>query len=212
VLSHGDTDHIGGTESILRGLPVVNVISSLPNTHPILKIAAHNEACSDGQTWDWDGVHFEMLHPAESLSTDSFEHNNERSCVLRISTGQNSVLLTGDIEKLSEARLLKLHAKDLPSTLLVVAHHGSKSSSSQDFVDAVRPQYAVFTAGYLNRFGHPKEEVVERYRAAGSKLLRSDEDGAVSIAMEAQDFRLDSYRKSHARYWQHRPTQAAADS
>jgi competence protein ComEC len=202
VLSHGDSDHIGGTESVLRGIPVVNVISSLPNTHPVLQFAAHNDACADGQTWEWDGVRFEMLHPAQSDSSTSVEHNNEGSCVLRVSTKEHSVLLTGDIEKLAELRLLKLHAKNLPVTLLVVAHHGSMSSSSQAFVDAVHPRYAIFTAGYLNRFGHPKEEIVERYRAAGSELLRSDNDGAISIAMDAQNFQVERYRTTHARYWQ----------
>jgi competence protein ComEC len=212
VLSHGDIDHIGGTESILRGLPVVNVISSLPNTHPMLQFAAHNETCRDGQSWDWDGVHFEILHPDKSFVGDSLGHNNEGSCVLRVSTGQQSVLLAADIEHESESQILKRHAKELPSTLLVVPHHGSKSSSSQAFVDAVHPQYAVFTPGYLNRFGHPKPEVVERYRAAGSQLLRSDEDGAISIAMDAQNFSVERYRKTHARYWQTGITGVAADS
>lgn len=202
VLSHGDLDHIGGTESVLRGLPVTNVISSLPNTHPKLQLAAHNEACADGQSWEWDGVRFDMLHPAKTHTPVGVEHNNEASCVLRVSTGQHSTLLTGDVEDLSESRLMKLHAKELPSTLLVVPHHGSMSSSSQAFVDAVHPRYAMFTSGYLNRFGHPRAEIVERYRAAGSELLRSDVDGAVSIAMDAQEFKVDRYRKSHARYWQ----------
>jgi competence protein ComEC len=202
VLSHGDSDHIGGTESILRGLPVVNVISSLPDTHPMLQLAAHNDACADGQFWEWDGVRFDMLHPDKSTADEAVEHNNERSCVLRVSAGEHSVLLTGDIEKLAELRLLKLHSKDLPATLLVVAHHGSMSSSSPAFVNAVHPQYAMFTSGYLNRFGHPKEEIVERYRAVGSELLRSDNDGAVSIAMNAQNFQVERYRTTHARYWQ----------
>jgi competence protein ComEC len=203
VLSHGDTDHIGGTESILRGIPVINVISSLPNTHPMLQFAAHNEPCVDGQSWEWDGVYFEILHPDKAETSDSFEHDNDRSCVLRVSTGQHSVLLAADAERESELRLLKNHRAELPSTLLVVPHHGSKSSSSQDFVEAVHPRYAMFTSGYLNRFGHPKEEIVERYRAIGSEVLRSDEDGAVSIAMDARNFRLERYRESHARYWQH---------
>jgi len=206
VLSHGDMDHIGGSESVIKGLPVVNVISSLPNTHPMLQLAAHNDACADGQSWEWDGVRFEMLHPDKSTTTDAVEHNNERSCVLRVSTGEHSVLLTGDIEKLAELRLLQLHSKDLPATLLVAAHHGSMSSSSQAFVNAVHPRYVVFTSGYLNRFGHPKEEVIERFRGAGSGMLRSDEDGAVSIAMNGQEFSVDRYRKSHARYWQHDAT------
>lgn len=203
VLSHGDSDHIGGTESVLRGLPVVNVISSLPNAHPMLQFAAHNEACTDGQSWDWEGVHFEMLHPDKPSVTDAVEHNNELSCVLRVSTGQNSVLLTGDVEKDSESRLIKLHSRQLPATLLVVPHHGSMSSSSVAFVNAIHPRYAMFTSGYLNRFGHPKDEIMERYRNAGSELLRSDKDGAVSIAMDGRTFRLERYRVTHARYWQH---------
>jgi competence protein ComEC len=163
----------------------------------MLKLAAHNEACVDGQSWEWDGIRFEMLHPAKTDFAESFEHNNERSCVLRVSVGQHSVLLAADIEHESELRLLNHHSGELPATLLVVPHHGSKSSSSQSFVDAVHPRYAIFTSGYLNRFGHSKEEIQERYRAAGSELLRSDEDGAVS------EFKLERYRKSHARYWQH---------
>jgi competence protein ComEC len=149
------------------------------------------------------------LHPAETGSTKAFEHDNERSCVLRVSTGQHSVLLAADIENLSEQRLLTLHPDELPATLLVAPHHGSKSSSSQAFVDAVHPRHVVFTAGYRNRFGHPREEVVERYRAAGSELLRSDEDGAISIEMDAQVFKLERYRKSHARYWQNDSMQKA---
>lgn len=207
VLSHDDSDHIGGTESVLQGLPVKNILSPLPDTHPKLQPATHTEACADGKKWEWDGVHFEILHPAETDDTKPFEHDNERSCVLRVSSGAHSVLLVADIESLSEQRLLQLHRDDLSATLLVAPHHGSKSSSSQAFVDAVHPRHVVFTAGYRNRFGHPREEVVERYRVAGSELLRSDEDGAVSIEMDAQVFKLERYRKSHARYWQ----QAATD-
>ena len=212
VLSHGDLDHIGGTESVLKGIPVTNVISSLPNSHPKLQLAAHNEPCADGQSWEWDGVRFDMLHPARSDIPAAPAHNNEGSCVLRVSTGQNSLLLTGDIEGLAESRLMRLHAKELPATLLVVPHHGSTSSSSQAFVNAVHPRYAMFTSGYLNRFGHPRDEIVDRYRTAGSEVLRSDRDGAVTIVSDAQSFRLERYRAAHARYWQQGATPGAAGS
>ena len=86
------------------------------------------------------------------------------------------------------------------------------SSSSQAFVNAVHPRYAMFTSGYLNRFGHPREEIMDRYRAAGSEVLRSDQDGAVSIAMDARNFRLERYRTTHARYWQQGVTPGAAGS
>ncbi|HLP99009.1 MAG TPA: DNA internalization-related competence protein ComEC/Rec2 [Sideroxyarcus sp.] len=201
VLTHDDIDHIGGAVSVLQGMPVTDVLSSLSSSHPRLQLATHHQPCTDGDSWEWDGVRFEILHPAGIGSANPSGHDNDRSCVLRISTGQHSVLFAADIENLSEQRLLLLHRDQLPATLLVVPHHGSKSSSSPAFVEAVHPRYAVFTAGYRNRFGHPKEEVVERYRAAGSEVLRSDEDGAISIVMDAQAFGVERYRRSHARYW-----------
>ncbi len=68
-------------------------------------------------------------------------------------------------------------------------------------MDGVHPRYAVFTVGYRNRVGHPREDVVDRYRASGSELLRSDEDGAVIVDMDANDFRIERWRKAYARYW-----------
>ncbi|MBI5007156.1 MAG: DNA internalization-related competence protein ComEC/Rec2 [Nitrosomonadales bacterium] len=203
VLSHDDSDHIGGTESILQGLPVAQVLTSLPRPHPRLSFATPSEDCHDGQSWTWDGVRFEMLHPAETSTGKTPEHDNERSCVLRIGIGQQSMLLAADIERSSEQRLLAVHQNELPATLLVAPHHGSKSSSSQAFVDAVHPRHVVFTAGYRNRFGHPREEVVARYRAVAAEVLRSDEDGAISIIMDDRNLSLDRFRRSHARYWQH---------
>ncbi|MEQ1743526.1 MAG: competence protein ComEC, partial [Candidatus Nitrotoga sp.] len=153
--------------------------------------------------WEWDGVHFEVLHPtAESYAVEKIRDNN-RGCVLKISTGKHSVLLAADIEKDSEWRLLKQHEEKLPSTLLVVPHHGSKTSSVNAFVAAVHPRYAVFTVGYRNRFGHPNKEVVERYLAGGSELLRSDQDGAIIVEMDTQNISVERYRRSHTRYWHH---------
>jgi competence protein ComEC len=155
----------------------------------------------DGQTWNWDGVQFEILHPSRGSYADKTLRDNDRGCVMRVSIGKQSVLLAADIEKESERRLLQLHAEKLPATMLVVPHHGSTTSSSAAFVKAVQPRYAVFTAGYRNRFGHPNAEVVERYRAAGSELLRSSEDGAVIVEMNAEQLAVERYRRSQARYW-----------
>jgi competence protein ComEC len=85
--------------------------------------------------------------------------------------------------------------------LLVVPHHGSKTSSTDEFIAAVRPGYAVFTVGYRNRFGHPKQEIMQHYADSGVELLRSDEDGAVLVEMNAQDLQVERYRKTHTRYW-----------
>jgi competence protein ComEC len=159
--------------------------------------------CQDGASWNWDGVQFDMLHPAPDNDGVKKAHDNDQSCVLRISIGEHSILLAGDIEKNSETRLLKEHADKLPTSLLVAPHHGSKSSSSVDFVAATLPDYTVFTAGYRNRFGHPKEEVLQRYADSGAELLRSDEDGAILVEMNAQGLQVERYRKAHRRYWTH---------
>jgi competence protein ComEC len=202
MLTHNDSDHTGGALSVMQALPVELLSSSLPDDSPILLHASKTERCSDGQSWVWDGVRFEILYPTLSSYADDNIKNNDRGCVLRISSGNNSVLLAADIEKYSEHDLLNRHPEQLNSTLLVVPHHGSKTSSTSNFVDAVHPRYAVFTTGYRNRFGHPKKEVVERYRALGSELLRSDEDGAILVNMDTQNMYIEKYRLTHARYWQ----------
>jgi competence protein ComEC len=205
MLTHDDTDHTGGALSVMQAMPIGWMSSSLPQDSPIVRQAANHQRCTDGQQWDWDGVHFEVLHPSQASYADDGISKNNRGCTLRISTGAHSVLLAADIEKDSEKRLLQLHPEKLRATLLVVPHHGSKTSSTPAFVQAVHPRYAVFTAGYRNRFGHPKAEVVERYRAIGAELLRSDEDGAVVVEMNGSEFRVERWRKTHARYWQQLP-------
>lgn len=224
ILSHDDSDHTGGTASIMQAMPVGWVSSSLPidslktvwaelveARSPFYTLRANelqtaiaqveNRRCHDGASWNWDGVQFEMLHPASGDSNAKKPHDNDRSCVLRIGIGEHSVLLAGDIEKASETRLLSEHGDKLYTSLLVVPHHGSRSSSSYDFVAATLPDYAVFTAGYRNHFGHPKEEVLQRYADSGAELLRSDEDGAILVEMDAYGLKLERYRKTHRRYW-----------
>jgi competence protein ComEC len=203
ILSHDDSDHTGGAASIMQALPPGWVLSSLPASHPLLQSATNARPCQDGERWDWDGVEFEILHPANDVAGSTKNHDNDRSCVLRISIGKRSVLLAGDIERDSELRLLRLHAEKLHASLLAVPHHGSRSSSSNEFVSAVSPEYAVFTAGYRNRFGHPKEEVLQRYAGRGAELLRSDSDGAVLVEMDAQGLQVERYRKTYRRYWTH---------
>jgi competence protein ComEC len=201
ILSHNDLDHTGGAVSVLQAIPVSWVSSSLETDNEILEPVHDIRRCEDGQSWDWDGVHFEILHPSRVSYRQEDVSTNNRGCVLSISSGSQTVLLTADIEKDTENRLLKLHPEKLPATLMVVPHHGSKTSSTQEFVQKVRPRYAIFTMGYRNRFHHPRPEVVARYSDIGSELFRSDEDGAIIIQMNAADLTLERYRKTHARYW-----------
>lgn len=205
ILTHDDSDHTGGASSIMQAMPIGWLSSSLPSNHPLLQSANNARRCQDGESWNWDSVQFELLHPGTMEYAQAKIRDNNLGCVLRISIGNQHILLAADIEKGSEQRLLNEHADKLSATLLVVPHHGSKSSSSDEFVAATLPDYAVFTVGYRNRFGHPKQEVVQRYADSGAELLRSDEDGAILVEMNAQGLQVERYRKTHRRYWTHSP-------
>jgi len=209
MLSHDDIDHIGGSASVMQIIAIDRVSSSLPADHPLLNIANSFQTCTDGQSWEWDGVNFEVLHPAAQAASDSKPHDNDKSCVLRISIGKQHVLLTGDIEQRSEARLLQLHLDKLPATLLVAPHHGSKSSSSAAFVNAVAPRYVVFTSGYRNRFNHPHPDIWQRYGDSRAERMRSDADGAILFDMNAQGLQTERHRQTHRHYWTHNVFPAA---
>ena len=174
MLSHRDADHVGGAASVLAMQPQADVWSSLEAGHPLLQ-GRDNTRCQAGQSWDWDGVRFSVLHPAPAAySAQSVPKPNTLSCVLRVQgiaqhgSDTRSALLVGDIEQAQEAQLLVRAAASpldasLKADLLLVPHHGSKTSSSAEFLAAVRPQTAVVQAGYRNRYGHPAPVVVQRY-------------------------------------------------
>lgn len=198
VVSHDDIDHSGGMDSVLSSVPTDWMLTSL--NRPVKNVK--NIHCFAGQSWQWDGVSFEVLSPwQESYQSDSVKDNN-RSCVLRVSGPKGSVLLTGDIEREIETALVENASGALKSDVLIVPHHGSKTSSTLGFVEAVNPKVAIFTAGYRNRFGHPKAEIVERYVASGIKTYRSDLDGAVLVSIGgAGDLRVIAWRHQARHYW-----------
>ncbi|MFT3820538.1 MAG: DNA internalization-related competence protein ComEC/Rec2 [Rubrivivax sp.] len=200
MLSHRDSDHVGGAAALLARLPVGLLSSSLEPGHPLLAGAVPRQRCLAGQRWQWDGVDFEVLHPDDATYAAGGRPNTV-SCVLRIGAAQGRALLTGDIERAQEAALLqRLGAEGLRSEVLLVPHHGSKTSSSAAFIDAVAPQVAVVQAGYRSRFGHPAPEVVARYAARGVALVRSDDCGAWH--WPSAD-RPRCQRQRDARYWHH---------
>lgn len=202
VISHDDIDHSGGAASVLRSVPVGWTISSLPEGSPVLSGAARKWRCFSGQRWAWDGVLFEMLHPTwSSYQYDGFK-DNDRGCVLKITTPFGSALLPADIERLSEQDLLQRMPQALAANVLVVPHHGSRTSSSPAFIRAVHPATAIFTVGYRNRHGHPKEDIVERYLAQGIETWRSDSSGALDLRFTANGTSLRSQRQLRQRYWQ----------
>lgn len=177
VLSHRDTDHVGGAASLIEGLPVRRLRASLEPGHGLWIAVADARPCLAGQRWSWDGVEFQVLHPFEPARAG--EPSNPQSCVLRVSDAQgHSALLTGDIELPQEEALVQRWGTGLRSEVLVVPHHGSHTSSGPVFLAAVAPQVAVMQVGYRNRFGHPHAEVLARYHAVGIKVVRTDDCGA----------------------------------
>ncbi len=159
--------------------------------------------CAAGQRWTWDGVAFTMLWPPGGRSAGS---SNGQSCVLRIDAGGTSALLTGDIEAGAERRLVADARDALAAQILVVPHHGSRTSSMEPFLDSVGSRVAVFPVGYRNRFGHPHRTVLARYEARGIPLPRTDRDGAVrfDVAPAGGGFGFARYRDERRRYWMDR--------
>lgn len=204
VVSHQDNDHSGGAISVQKGVQVNQLLSSLSDENNIVALASSHQTCQKGQQWQWDEIRFEILHPANDSDSLITERPNARSCVLKISSNKFSILLPGDIEAKQEIDLLKNEYEQLSSTVLLAPHHGSGTSSTAAFLQAVKPQYAIFQVGYLNRYHHPKSEVFKRYGELGIRRLRTDQSGAIRIEF-GNSIDISEYRKVHARYWYAQP-------
>ena len=199
VLSHRDSDHTGGAAAVLAAHPDAELVASLEPGHALAALRPLMP-CRAGDRWTWDGVDFEVLHPWRDEA--EARKANAVSCVLRVSAGGVAALLAGDIEQPQEQALLDRGAT-LAADVLLVPHHGSKTSSSEAFVAAVRPRWALVQAGYRNRFGHPVEPVVARYVEAGATVVRSDQCGAAWwSSARAEAMRCE--REVGRRYWHHR--------
>lgn len=201
IVSHNDDDHSGGAISVLHEVPSQWLVSSLPAPHAILAVAPQPRRCFAGQHWEWDEVRFDMLHPSMDSYADTKLNDNARSCVLKITSRYGSMLLPADIESPSERLLLETGANALAADVLVVPHHGSKTSSSEAFIAQVHPAIAILTTGYRNRFGHPREGIVARYQQAGSHIYRSDKDGAILLDFSSNGINVHVWRQATPRYW-----------
>ena len=204
VVSHSDADHSGGALSVMEAIDVGWLTSSLDAGHEIVGSARQHRRCLAGQRWEWDGVQFEMLHPTPQIYGSSRWKPNARSCTLKVSAGEVSMLLGGDIEAPQEAMLLDAMPQKLQATVLLAPHHGSGTSSTPDFLDVVAPKIAVFQVGYRNRYRHPKPQVEARYTERGIQRLRSDVDGAVQLDFDDGQggaVAVERYRDVHRRYW-----------
>jgi len=204
VVSHSDLDHIGGAAGVLETVRIGALASSLSHAHPLVRAAAgqglQRQRCAAGQAWRWDGVAFEMLGPAPASYADAGLKANARSCVLRVSAAGGAILLAGDIEAAQEASLLRAYPDGLRADVLLAPHHGSGTSSSAAFLQAVAPRVGIFQVGHRNRYRHPKKEVDQRYADLGIERLRTDRRGAITLQF-GPALAVDSYRTTHARYW-----------
>ncbi len=208
VITHADDDHAGGAASVAAAREPPWLLSSLPRDDGRHALAPESRPCLAGARWEWDGVAFEMIHPAPAALRDR-RRENDRSCVLRIATRGGTALLAADIERLAEAEIVEREAGRLRADVLLVPHHGSRTSSTPAFVEAVSPAVALVSAGWRNRFRQPAPEVEARYRARGTAILRTDLHGALRVILPGDDSRPVDARPlvARSRYWSDRRRQ-----
>ncbi len=209
IVSHADDDHSGGAASIIAARSPSWVMTSMPADAPQVAGAGEVMNCEAGDTWRWDGVDFDILHPTRAdYARDGIKTNN-MGCVLRVSTGTQSVLMTADIEKPSEQSILERFAGDpdtLKSTVLIVPHHGSRTSSTEAFLDAVAPKVAILPVGYRNRFRHPNAQVMQRYSDRRIPVHRTDASGAITLRVSPENaLEVEHFRVQRKRYWVEAP-------
>lgn len=194
VVSHSDSDHDGGTASVMA--------SHRPGWALFGQPQAGQRRCVAGQSWEWDGVRFEVLHPPSRWAANPGFSDNDRSCVLKVG---GRLLLTGDAARLAELELLERALGPESIAVLAVPHHGSHSSSSAALIARLRPQHALISVGRRNTFGHPHPEVLARYRQAGAQIWRTDRDGALQLQFpenpEQGVIRIETARDSQRHYW-----------
>ena len=201
MISHADSDHSGGAAPLLAHMPPRQFLSSM-QAQPDWPRQPAPQPCLAGQRWRWDGVDFEVLHPQAGDDQRGLK-SNAMSCVLRVRNGASSVLLAGDLPQNQERDLWQsLGAEKLASTVLLAPHHGSKTSSNLLFLQSVRPRWVVVQAGYLNRYGHPAPEVLQRYADLGLAVLGNAECGAITW-QSWDSARMGCLRRDKPRYWWH---------
>ncbi len=219
VISHSDSDHVGGVASLLKGVKFNSFIGSLPHHNPVLKkIQAANILslpCRYGQYWQWDEIEFRIWHPREITTFDAHEYMgkpNEMSCVLEVRNTQTSLWLTGDVEKRAEAEILD-HLKqpefvgfDLVtlanrSLIFMAPHHGSKTSSSLDLLRLLSPDAAFAQNGYRNRYGHPHPLVSTRYQALEIPLTNTPLTGMQTWVARRNQLETELMRNKVRRLW-----------
>jgi competence protein ComEC len=204
VVSHLDSDHSGGTASLLKSLPIDRVWTSIRADHPMLTEVKSLQRCMDGQTLILGSMELRVLRPLANDFDRPAMSTNAMSCVLEVRLGPQRVLLTGDLPAREEAELIGRY-QSRGASLVTAPHHGSRSSSSMPFVEATRPMWVVYQTGYRNRFGHPADEVVARYAAVGTRSVRTDHAGATQWRLRDDGSIAVESMRTRSRYWHNRP-------
>lgn len=199
-LTHAHADHAGGAGAVLRNMPVGIVYTADEGRDAYAqsmglgsndRLLAKLHLAREGDVFDLDGVRIEVIY-APAITAKGKKTGNEASNVYRISYGQASFLITGDLTKENEQVILE-QGKSIHSTVLKVGHHGSNTSSSEEFLQAVAPSYAVISVGAGNSFGHPKQEVLNRLQKMNIKVFRTDRDGEIKFCTDGKNMQVDKY-------------------
>lgn len=194
IISHADKDHIGGAQSLIENIKVDNII-----TGEVERSAIKNaDLCQEGDSWNYDGVLFTILHPAYDYQ---HKKSNNKSCVLLVEAADKSFLLTGDIEKKVEKELLNNYGNSLYADVMLIPHHGSRTSSSEEFIEAIYPKYALVSVGYQNSYGHPKSDIIDRYSQIGTKVYRTDLTGQINFTLSDKPIEISYYREQNKHFW-----------
>lgn len=193
MISHGDNDHAGGADAVARAFPRARRYAGEPS-----RMRLPMQQCVAGQSWRWDGVRFRVLSPERGKG----DRDNDSSCVLLVEGRGGRLLLTGDISTRAEPQVAAALGPG-PAPVMLVPHHGSRTSSSAAFIAAVRPPLALVSAGWRNRFGHPKPEVLARYAAAHVPVFNTAQEGAIPLLfpLDGPPRREQGWRLRHPRYW-----------
>src|SRR5581483_7015156 len=200
VATHGDSDHIEGFTDVIKNFPIGQAYTGvIPSKDPEFDTFKHGldqhsvplHVMTVGDQLTVDGVQIEALSPPK-YSTAPIQSANNDSLVLRLTYGERRILLTGDVERDGENGMLKLGDK-LKADVLKVPHHGSRTSSTESFLQAVHPTYAVISVGEYSRFGHPNSDVVERYLRDGIHLYQTGRNGTVTVTTDGHLLNISTY-------------------
>lgn len=202
LATHAHADHIGGLTDVVRNLDVRQAVVGYavpdePEFNRFARAAAERRtplySVAAGERFEIDGVAIEVLWPPPADGREVTSGNDD-SVVLRLVYGSVSILLAGDIEQSAEDSLVRSGA-NVTADLLKVPHHGSRTSSTEEFIDAVNPSYAVISVGERSRFGHPHPSVVNRYLMREVKLFQTGRDGMVTLETDGTTFDLKTYKE-----------------